>query len=125
MGEHFGVGFGAELVSLVLEHLLEGQVVLDDAVLDNHYVACAVAVGMGVGLVYLAVGGPARVADAFVPFEGAIGEDLLQVAQLASTTAQVYLAVMLHGDARRVVASILKITKPFVDDAGRLSWAYI
>ena len=68
VGDDFGVGFGDEFVALGGELGLEGEVVFDDAVVDDDEGAGAVAVGVGVLLGGAAVGGPAGVADA----EGAL-----------------------------------------------------
>ena len=64
--DDLGVGLGDELVSLPLQLLLQVEVVLDDAVVDDDDLAGAVAVRMGVLLGRPAVGRPARVADAVV-----------------------------------------------------------
>ena len=62
--DDLGVGFGLELVSLRLELVLQLEVVLDDAVVDDDDPAGAVAVRMRVFLGGTAVRRPARVADA-------------------------------------------------------------
>ena len=64
--DDFGVGFGDELVALVLELVLQLEVVLDDAVVDDDDLAGAVAVRVRVFFGRPAVRGPARVADAVV-----------------------------------------------------------
>ena len=68
------VGLGDELVALLLELLLQIEVVLDDAVVDDDDLAGAVAVRMGVLLGRPSVRRPARVADAVVAGNG-IGAD--------------------------------------------------
>ena len=64
VGDDLGVGFGLELVALGDEGLLELEIVLDDAVVDDDEGAGAVAVGVGILFRGPAVGGPAGVADA-------------------------------------------------------------
>ena len=64
--DDLGVGLGDELVALPLQLLLQIEVVLDDAVVDDDDLAGAVAVRMGVLLGRPAVRRPARVADAVV-----------------------------------------------------------
>ena len=64
VGHNFRVRFGAELMSRRLKALLERQKVLDDAVVNDHDLAGAVAVRVRVVLIRLAVRGPARVAHA-------------------------------------------------------------
>ena len=62
--DDLGVGLGLELVPLRLQLLLQLEVVLDDAVVDDDDAAGAVAVRVRVFLGGPAVRGPARVADA-------------------------------------------------------------
>ena len=62
--DDLGVGFGLELVPLRLQLVLQLEVVLDDAVVDDDDAAGAVAVRMGVLFGRPAVRRPAGVADA-------------------------------------------------------------
>ena len=64
--DDLGVGFGDEHVALPLQLLLQIEVVLDDAVVDDDDLAGAVAVRVRVLLGRPAVRRPARVADAVV-----------------------------------------------------------
>ena len=73
---------------LAMSALLEREVVLDDAVVDDDEGAGAVAVRVGVLLGGAAVGGPAGVADAEGAVDGALGDDGFEVAQLAGGAAQ-------------------------------------
>ena len=77
-----------ELVAFGDQLLLQGEVVLHDAVVHDDQGAGAVAVGVGVLLGGPAVGGPAGVADAEAALDGALGDDGFQVAQLARGAAQ-------------------------------------
>jgi hypothetical protein len=63
MSDHFGVGLRAEDVSPALELLLEGQIVLDNPIMDDRDLSVAVAVGVSVRVRWGAVGGPAGVAQ--------------------------------------------------------------
>ena len=69
MRDDLGVGLGLELVSLRLQLVLQLEVVLDDAVVDDDDAAGAVAVRMRVLLGRPSVGRPARVADAVEPVD--------------------------------------------------------
>src|SRR5580658_9051661 len=64
VGDDLGVGLGDELVALGDEGILKGEVVFDDAVVDDDEGAAAIAVGVGVFFGGATVGGPAGVADA-------------------------------------------------------------
>ena len=88
VGDDLGVGLGDELVALGDEGVLEGEVVFDDAVVDDDEGAGAVAVGVGVLFGGAAVGGPAGVADAEGAVDGVVGEDGFEVAELAGGAAE-------------------------------------
>ena len=64
VGDDLGVGLGDELVAFVLKLLLEREIILDDAVVHDHDLAGAIAMGMRVFLGRTPVRRPARVADA-------------------------------------------------------------
>ena len=87
--DDLGVGLGDERVPLALQLLLQIEIVLDDAVVDDDDLAGAVAVRMRVLLGRPAVRRPARVADAVVAGERIGADDLLEVRQLAGAAAQV------------------------------------
>ena len=116
VGDDFGVGFGDEPVALGDEHLLQRQIVFDDAVVDDDQGSRAVAVGVGVLFGGAAVGGPAGVADA----EGAVYRRLLddgfEVAELAGGAAKFKAGwASSDGDAGGVVAAVFEAAKAFND----------
>ena len=110
--DDFGVGLGDELVALALQLLLQIEVVLDDAVVDDDDLAGAVAVRVRVLLGRPAVCRPARVADAVVAVDRVDADHLLEVRQLAGAAPQIDRAVMHHRHARRVVAAIFEPPQP-------------
>ena len=114
--DDLGVGLGDELVALPLQLLLQVEVVLDDAVVDDDDLAGAVAVRVGVLLGRPAVRRPARVADAVVAGDRVGGDDVLEVRQLAGAAPQVDRAVAHDRDAGRVVAAILELPQPVDQD---------
>ena len=117
VGDHFGVGLGAELVAFVDQLLLQRDVVLYDAVVHDHDLAGAIAVGMRILFRGTAMGGPASVADAVSAVERLQADDLFQVAQLALGAAHLQAsAVAGHGDAGRVVAAIFEAPQAVNDD---------
>ena len=91
--DDLGVGLGDELVPFLLELLLQLEIVLDDAVVDDDDAAGAVAMRMGVLLGRPAVRRPARVADAVVPVERVRRDHFLEARQLAGAAPQLDLAV--------------------------------
>src|SRR5450756_2110144 len=105
---NLGVRLGDELVALTLQFVLQLEVVLDDAVVDDDDAARAVAVRVGVLLGGPAVRGPPRVADAVLPFERLRPDDILEAGQLAGASPQVDRALPHHRDARRIVPAILE-----------------
>ena len=96
--------------------LLQIEVVLDDAVVNDDDLAGAVAVRMRVLFGRPAVRRPARVADAVVAGERIGADHLLEVRQLAGAAPQVDRAAADDGDARRVVAAILEPPQPVDQD---------
>ena len=91
VGDDFGVGFGLEFVALGDERLLEREVVLDDAVVDDDEGSGAVAVRVGVLFGRAAVGGPARVADAECPVDGRLLDDGFEIPELAGGASELEL----------------------------------
>ena len=106
------VGLGLEAVAGALQALLQLQVVLDDAVVDDDQPAAAVAVRVGVLLRGPAVGGPPRVADAVLAVHRLGADDLLQQIELAGAAPHLDLAGADEGDAGRVVAAVLQAPQP-------------
>ena len=66
----FRVRLCRELMARFQEFFPEFEIVFDDSVVNDHDLAGAVAVRVGVFLGGAAVGGPARVADAVSAFDG-------------------------------------------------------
>ena len=99
------------------EGALEGEIVFDDAVVDDDVSAGAVAVGVGVLFSRAAVGGPAGVADAEGAFEGGFGDDGFEVAELAGGAAQgETFGASSYCDAGGVVTAVLEAAKTFNND---------
>ena len=117
VGDDLGVGFGDEGVAGGGELFFEGDVVFDDAVVDDDEGAGAVAVGVGVLFGGAAVGGPPGVADAEGAVDGVGGDDGLEVAKLAGGAAEFEGGgASGYGDAGGVVAAVLKAAQAFNDD---------
>ena len=91
---------------LRLELRLQLAEILDDAVVDDGEPVGRVRVG--VGLVRLAVGRPAGVADADGARERRLGELDLEVAQLALGAPALQPPVLQRGDAGGIVAAVFE-----------------
>ena len=98
MGDDLGVGLGDEVVTLGDEFGLEGEIIFDDAVMDDDEGSGAVTMRVGVLLGGAAVGGPACVADAEGAGDGAGRDGGLKVAQFAGGAAQLQ-AMRAAGDS--------------------------
>ncbi len=117
MSDDFGVGLGRELVAFGDQLLLQRDIVLDDAVVDDDDLAGAVAMGMSVLFRGTPMRRPAGVADAVGAVERLQADDLFQVAQLAFGAANLQAsAIAGDRDAGRVVAAILQPPQAIDDD---------
>ncbi len=122
VGEDLGVGVGDE------RHALGGQPgpqvggVVDDAVVDDGHLLGGVQVRVGVGVVRLAVGGPAGVRDSGGAGE-TLGDACLQVTHPALGLGRAQPArAGLDGDARGVVAAVLQALQPFEQEGGHVAF---
>ncbi len=117
MGNDFGVGLGGELVAFLDQLLLQGEIVLDDAVVHDDNFAGAVAVGMRVFFGGTSVSGPARMSNAVGAVERLQADGFFQVAQLALGAAQLQpVPVAGDRDAGGIVAAILQPPQPLNND---------
>src|SRR5690606_3268203 len=120
VAKHLGVGLGGEGVALGEQEFFDRDVVFDDAVVNEHDLAVAAEVRVGVGVGDAAVGGPARVRDADVAGEfllGGVGGEVVHAADLFD---QGYPVVLQDRDAGRVVATVFQSLQSLQDDGGRL-----
>ena len=66
VGEHFRVGRRQESEATFLQFLAQAEIILNNAIVNQGNIATLGAVGMGVHLVGLTMGGPTGVSDANV-----------------------------------------------------------
>src|SRR5215831_2292265 len=126
VGDDFGIGLSSETMAFVSELLLQGNVIFDNAVMDDDNFPCAVAVRMRVFFRWAAVRGPACVADSVGAVERLEANDLFQIAQLAFRTTNLEaVSVATNGDSGRVVAAIFQPPEAIKDDGDDALLAYI
>ena len=106
VGDHLGVGLGAELRARFFQFLAQLAEILDDAVVDNGKVLSGVGVRVAFGRP--AVGRPAGVADTDGAGERLTREPGLKIAQLAFGPPSDELAAFQRGDAGGVVAPVFE-----------------
>ena len=98
VGDDLGVGFRDETVPLPLQLVLEIEIILDDAVVDDDDASGAVAVRMRVFFSGPSVRGPACVADAVVAPQRLVADDTFKIGQLARASPKFHAAAMYDGD---------------------------
>ena len=117
MGDDLGVGFGDELVAFGDEGVFEGEVVFDDAIVDDDKGSGAVAVGVSVLFGGPAVGGPPGVADAEGAFDGGVSDGDFEVAEFSRGSAESEaFGAAGYCDAGGVVAAVFEAAEAFNDD---------
>src|SRR2546425_9297223 len=91
---------------------LQVEVVFDDAVVDDDDARRAVPVRVGVLFARATVRRPARVGYAVRARDGLAREDLLEVPQFSGAPADLDASIAHHGDAGRVVPTVLQPPQP-------------
>jgi hypothetical protein len=125
VGQDLCVGLGHEAVAGGGEARLQLEVVLDDAVVDDHDPSRAVLVRVGILLGRPAVGRPAGVADAPLAGERLAEQALREVAELARGAPPLEAAVPHDGDAGRIVPAVLQSPQAVEDERHRVATAHV
>ena len=108
MGDDFRVGFGDERMALPLELLLQIEVVLDDAVVDDDDPAGAIAVRMRVLFGRPSVRRPSGVAEAIEAADRLTRDDLFEVGEFPRAATDVDAVAVDDGDTGGVVAAVFE-----------------
>src|SRR5579864_930933 len=117
MRDDLSIGLGYELVSFLDQLLLQAEIVLDDAIVNDHDFAGAIAVRMRIFFGRAAMSGPACVADAVGALDRLEADHFFQIAQLAFSAADLKpLPVAGNGNASRIVAPIFQAPQSLEDD---------
>ena len=123
MGDHLGVGVRAETHTVGVELLTQRPVVFDDAVLHDRHSTTAIAVGVGVVLLRLAVGGPTGVADAHQARSTFTLNSGRQVHQLALGADAMQPPRFHRGHTGGVIAAIFQLAKSLEQQGCRIPGA--
>ena len=108
MRDDLGVRLGAEVVAFGQQALLEPQVILDDAVVDDDQAAGAVGVGMGVRFRGSAVRGPPCVPHADRSGHGLLTDELGQARDLAGMAPDLEGPAIEGGQPGGVIPPVLE-----------------
>jgi len=111
--ERLGVGFGPEVVPVLLQPAPQHVRVLDYAVVDEGERAGAIDMGMRVALRGRAVRGPARMADAARPVHGVARQQVTKVRDPPRELAGFDAAAVEHGNAGGVVSAVFEPAQAF------------
>jgi hypothetical protein len=126
VGDGLGVGLGHELVASGLELRAQLGEVLDDAVVHHGDPAVAVEVRMGVDVVGSAVRGPPGVPDAGVRLRhGLVGEELVEIGELAGLLRGDHPVTVDQRDAGGVVAAVLEASQAAHDHVESRAMAHV
>ncbi|MCY1398324.1 hypothetical protein D9M71_133530 [compost metagenome] len=121
MDDDFGVGVRGEDITLGLELLTQSFVVFDDAVVDDRQLLAG-EVRVGIALAGGAVGGPAGVGDAQATDQRLLGQGLLQLGDLAGTTAAIQLTVIGEdGHTGAVIATVFEALQALDQNGGDIA----
>ena len=116
MRDDLGVGFGDKLVALRGQLAFQFKIIFDDAVVNHHDAAGAIAVRVRVLFGGAAVSGPARVAESVDSIEWIQADGFLEIAQLARGAADIHGAIGLHdGNPSGIVAAVFEAAKSIQD----------
>src|SRR5262249_49936201 len=107
--DDFGVRLGGKAVALLGELLLQGNIVFNNAVMNDNNFPSAVAMWVGVLFGRAAMCGPAGVANSIGAIEWLEGDDFFKISQLAFGAPNLQaITVSADGNAGGVIAAILK-----------------
>ena len=114
--DDLGVGLARERMAAAFQLFAQLGEVLDDAVMHDGYAAVAGGMRMRVRLAGAAMRGPARVADAAGAGQLEGLDELREAAHLPLAVHDFQLAVLLDGDAGRVIAAVFESRQTFDQD---------
>ena len=107
MRQNLGVGIGSKHAALLDELRPQRRRILDDPVVHHRDLLLLVDVGVGIDIVGLAVGRPARVTDSH-PAAQTLGEPAFQLPDLARRFVHAQAPASNQGHPGRVVAAVFQ-----------------
>ncbi len=110
------VGLRLEDRALVGEFLAQVEVILHNAVVDHDHLPGVADVWMGVPAVGHPVGGPTGVADPDLAMDGRTVHQGGQASKFTGIAADLYAAILQHGQAGRIIAAIFQSSEAVQDD---------
>ncbi len=121
MRNDLGVSFGMKLVTDRLQTFLKRQIVFDNSVVNDDYLARLIAVRMGILLGRTSVRRPTRMANAIVAIERIQPNSFLEIPQLALSPPQAQIMLVINdSDPRRIVSAILQLPQTVNDQRHNL-----
>jgi hypothetical protein len=124
--DDLGIGLSFENVPFILQLFLQGQVIFDNAVVDDDDVAGAVAVGVGVFFGWAAVGRPTGVSDAVAAVYRVNLEDIFEIPQFSGGAADAErLVIAIDGDTGGVVTAVFEPFETIQNDRNSPLGAYV
>ena len=122
LSDDLGVGLGAEFIALGDQKIAQLYIVFYNAVVYDGYLAVAAELRVSIYIVRLAVGRPAGVTDAESAFDALAA--LSYIAEYPQTPLCLFDLELMpwrdNGNARRVIASVLKPFQPLQQYGGCL-----
>jgi hypothetical protein len=108
VGQHLGVGFGLENVTLALQFGAELQVILNHAIMHQHDASALVGMRVGILPGHRTMRGPAGMADTAVAVHRLVGHQLRQILDAADRFADLERPIVAQSKPRRIIAAIFQ-----------------
>ena len=123
MRQDLGVGLGLENVAFADEFISEGLIVLDHPVVNQRELPFLVEMRMCVAVGHPSMRGPAGMTDADRPARRIESDDVGQMADAPDAFANLDVAPMQRGYARRVIAPVFKPSQAVEQDWNRFCFS--
>ena len=112
-------------MALVAELTLQLEVILHDAVLDDHHAPARITVRVCILFGHVAVSRPTRVADAQLPLHRLVRQHAHQPTQFAHTPANIEHTRVVDRNAGRVITAVFETSQPVHNNGSRIPWTHV